>query len=387
MEALILSCGTGGGHNAAARAIQQELTARGHSAQLLNPYSLRGRHVESAVNAAYVKLVQTAPHVFGVVYSLGNAYRRVPFRSPVYYVNGRMAAYLGRYLSEHRFDVIVSTHIFPAEILTSLRHRGFPLPKIYYIATDYTCIPFTEETECDGYIIPSEKLIPEFCRRGIPRERLYPLGIPVREQFYQHADRAELREVLGLDPDKQYILLAGGSIGAGKIGQAVSALLSHYDRESVELIVICGNNQKLYRGLSRRCGGKCTVLGSTPDMDKYMRACDLFISKPGGLSSTEAVVSGASLIHITPIPGCETRNMRFFQHYGLGVAVPFLWPKLLKVCDEMLARERANDRNSGDGRVIPAHATAAICDLIERDRERLAVQAGAEDTGVAAAMG
>ena len=367
METLILSCGTGGGHNAAAVAIQQELAARGRSAVLLNPYTLRGERLESVVNAAYVKLGH-APHVFGMAYTLGNAYRRVPFRSPVYYANhGRMAAYLGRYLMEHHFDAIVSTHLFPAEMLTSLRRRGFPLPKVYFVATDYTCIPFTEETECDRYIIPSEKLIPEFCRRGIPRERLCPLGIPVRAQFYRHDDRAELRARLGLDQDRRYILLAGGSIGAGKIGQAVSALLAHYDRASVELIVICGNNQRLYKSLSRRYGARCTVIASTPDMAAYMRACDLFISKPGGLSSTEAAVSGASLIHITPIPGCETLNMRFFQHYGLGVAVPFLHPKLLKVCDEMLEREQDLDRRNGSGGVIPDNATAAICDLMERD--------------------
>ncbi len=368
MDALILSCGTGGGHNAAAAAIQQELTARGHSTELLNPYTLRGERLESVVNAAYVKLVQRAPHVFGMAYTIGNAYRLVPFRSPVYYANnGRMAVCLGRYLMEHHFDVIIATHLFPAEILTGLRRRGFPLPRVYFVATDYTCIPFTEETECDRYIIPSEKLIPEFCRRGIPRERLCPLGIPVRAQFYQHSDRAELRARLGLDQDRRYILLAGGSIGAGKIGQAVSALLAHYDRASVELIVVCGSNQRLYKSLSRRYGARCTVIGSTPDMAAYMRACDLFISKPGGLSSTEAAVSGASLIHITPIPGCETHNMRFFQHYGLGVAVPFLHPRLLKVCDRLLEREQALDRDSGRDGVIPDNAAAAICDLMERD--------------------
>ncbi len=374
MDALILSCGTGGGHDAAARAIEQELTARGHSAQILNPYSLRSRRKERAVNAAYINLVQRAPHVFGAVYSLGDVYRRVPLpvHSPVYYVSGRMGVYLRRYLSEHHFDVIVTTHVFPSEILTNLRRSGYPLPRTYFVITDYTCAPFTEEAECDGYIIPSEKLIPEFTKYGIPEDRIYPLGIPVREQFYQRADRRELLARLGLDPDRRYILLAGGSIGAGRIGPAVSALLRHYRREDVELIVICGNNRRLYRSLSRRYGRRCTVLRSTPDMADYMRACDVFISKPGGLSSTEAVVSGASLIHITPIPGCETRNMRFFQRNGLGTAVPtFLGrPRLLSVCDKILAE--ADGRRSGAGNgVIPDHAAAAICDLLERDGEAL----------------
>lgn len=315
MEALILSCGTGGGHNAAARAIQQELTARGHSAQLLNPYSLRGRHVESAVNAAYVKLVQTAPHVFGVVYSLGNAYRRVPFRSPVYYVNGRMAAYLGRYLSEHRFDVIVSTHIFPAEILTSLRHRGFPLPKIYYIATDYTCIPFTEETDCDAYVIPAADLEGEFVHRGVPADRLYPLGIPTRGCFSREMTRAQARRELGLDAEGTLYLLSGGSMGAGQLGRTVELLR---ERSEARLAVICGSNDGLYRELEERYGGQVLLLHTTRRMDLWLRACDAFFTKPGGLSSTEAAVAGVPLVHLPPIPGCETINARYFEARGMS---------------------------------------------------------------------
>ena len=90
MDALILSCGTGGGHNAAASAIVEELTSRGHRAVMLNPYMLHSRRLAEKIDSLYIKAAQKAPTAFGAVYSAGELYRRLPFRSPVYFVNYSM---------------------------------------------------------------------------------------------------------------------------------------------------------------------------------------------------------------------------------------------------------------------------------------------------------
>ena len=71
MEALILSCGTGGGHNAAGRAIEEELLRLGHKAVMLNPYNLAGEKLPRRVDGAYIKLATDAPGAFGFIYSLG----------------------------------------------------------------------------------------------------------------------------------------------------------------------------------------------------------------------------------------------------------------------------------------------------------------------------
>ena len=104
MEALILSCGTGGGHNSAGRAVEQELRARGHNVSFLDPYTLRGPRTSSAINKTYISMAQKAPAAFGAVYALGNAYRRLPGKSPVYHANRSMAPVLERYLDTHPCD-------------------------------------------------------------------------------------------------------------------------------------------------------------------------------------------------------------------------------------------------------------------------------------------
>lgn len=157
------------------------------------------------------------------------------------------------YLSAHSFDAVVMSHMYPAHILANLKSRHIPVPKSILIATDYTCIPFMEETDCDYYVIPSPELTGEFSSYGIPLEKMLSWGIPVREEFCRRKSKAEARSLLGLSPDCGYILLSGGSIGAGKIEETIDTLKDFLSRNSrCRLIVISGNNQKLYRRLQKK---------------------------------------------------------------------------------------------------------------------------------------
>ena len=103
MRVLILSCGTGGGHNAAASAMKEALESRGHSADVLNPYALKTNKLAKIIDVVYVRLVQISPTLFGCVYKIGDAYRRLPWRSPVYFVNAQMVPVMDKYLKENKF--------------------------------------------------------------------------------------------------------------------------------------------------------------------------------------------------------------------------------------------------------------------------------------------
>ena len=360
----MLTCGTGGGHNSACAAVAQAMAARGHAVTTLNPYTLKNDQVAEVIDKAYILLAQKAPSAFGAAYKLGDVYRKLPFPSPVYQLNRQMEPVLERYMGERRFDAVVTTHLFPAEILTSMKRSGASVPRTYFIATDYACIPFTEETDLDRYIIPAKELTEEFVGRGIDPERIRPLGIPVRPPFYQREDRAAVRARLGLPAEKKIILAAGGSIGAGHIQQVVGILLDRYG-PGADIIVVCGSNRELKEHVGRAFGGRCTVLGFTDRMADYMKACDLYLSKPGGLSSTEAAVVGTALVHITPIPGCETSNMHFFAQKGMSLAVNSPEHELIDACDRLLAEGAREKMIECQHRVIPADAAGAICELLE----------------------
>ena len=367
MDALILSCGTGGGHDSAGKAVLEEMRRRGHHATMLNPYTLKSDKLSGSIDHTYISTVQHAPDAFGAIYKIGDMYRHLPFRSPIYFANHAMDAVMKEYFETYLVDVVLMPHLFPAEIMTNMKLHGMKTPKTVFIATDYVCIPFTEETECDAYVIPSADLIGNFTGKGLPKEKLYPLGIPTGSRFAAEESQVQAKRRLGLDTDKNYILVAGGSMGGGKIDQTVDALCDHFSgREDTELIVICGSNQSLFEHLRERVGQGITVVEHTDEMEAYMRASRLFITKPGGLSSTEAAVRNVPIIHTAVIPGCESYNARYFSGHGMSVWAQTT-DEMLRLADEILEKEDKRDQMAAcQRRWINPHASADICDLAEK---------------------
>ena len=148
MKVLILSCNTGGGHNAAASALKESLNFYHHEAEVLDLMSLGRKHTSALVGGAYVKLVSVFPAGFGALYQLGELVRKFPWKSPVYYANARLGNALADYIDQNHFNAVVTTHLYPAETLTWMKQKGRLTIPCVAIATDYACIPFWEETNC-----------------------------------------------------------------------------------------------------------------------------------------------------------------------------------------------------------------------------------------------
>ena len=368
MEVLVLSCGMGGGHNSAGQAVAEELRRRGHSVMFLNAYDLKDSKTASCVNNAYIGIAQRAPWLFGAIYFLGEAYRRLPVKSPIYWANGKMTGYVEQLLEEHHFDAIVSSHTFPAQTLAKMKREGTSLPKTFFVATDYVCTPFEEETDCDYTVIPSPELEGEFCRYGMEKDRLLPFGIPVHPEFAGETTREEARGRLGWEQDSFVVLLSGGSIGAGQIPTAIKLLRPFLAGDSRrKLVVICGNNRKLFEKLSRSCAGcvQIALVEKTERMADFVHGCDVFVTKPGGLSSTEAAAAGVPLIHISPIPGCESHNFRFFADRGMSIGVKHLRRELLPAVEAVRDPAVASRMREAQRTVLNRFSTSRLCDFIE----------------------
>ena len=239
---LILSCSTGGGHNAAGHAMQEVFASHGWEALFPDYLSLAGERVSRMVSDAYIETARRTPRLFGQAYKLGMAVSRYSTLSPVYYANHLMAKYLRAYLNEHPVDAILMPHLYPAETLSWMKRNGEALPATFAIATDYTCIPFWEETDCDRYVIPAADLAGEFTGRGLPTEKLLPLGIPVSQAYLAPTPRAEARRRLGLPEEGNCILVMGGSMGAGSLYTLSHCLLEQTKDE--HLVVITGSNEQ-----------------------------------------------------------------------------------------------------------------------------------------------
>lgn len=352
MRTLILSCNTGEGHNAAGKALKERLEMEGEEVVMLDYMRLASDTTSKWVGGAYVGIAKHTPHIFGLLYKAGMAISSSKYKSPVYYANALMAKYLKQYLDENEIDIIVMPHLFPAETITYMKRKQMLTQKTLAIATDYTCIPFWEETECDGYVLPHEDLIEEYVKRGIPREKCYGLGIPVKEEFTRKRTKAKARARLQLPQDAKMYLIMSGSMGFGKI-QVFTRKLNEKCNHNEQIVVICGSNKKLYHVLKKKFQGEKNIhiVGYTVHVSTYMDACDVVYTKPGGLTSTEVIVKNRPLVHTAPIPGCETCNKQFFVSKGMSTSANQLQTQIQKgrmlveneiVKEKMLRAQRKN---------------------------------------------
>lgn len=189
-----------------------------------------------------------------------------------------------------------------------------------FVNTDYTCSPSTGDSKLDRYFIPKESLNGEFTALGIPAERLTASGIPVRRAFRERVPKPQAKAALGIPEECPHLLIMCGSMGCGPIRKLTGRVLSGMG-PGERLSVVCGTNQRLYRQLCRRYGSdsRARVLGYADDVPLLMDSADLFLTKPGGLSVTEAEAKGLPMVLINAVAGCEDYNKQYLIQKGCAV--------------------------------------------------------------------
>lgn len=361
MKILILSCNTGQGHNAAGKAVLEELIRQGTDCLMMDALSLVGETTSRRVSGAYCGLTTHFPQGFQWLYRAGGALSSARCKSPVYLVNLSYAGRLKQFIEENGYDTVITPHLFPAEALTHLRRKEGLKVRCYAVATDYTCIPFWEETELDRYFIPHEDLMEEFVARGIAREKLIPTGIPVSERFNRRLLQSKARSRLGLPQDEMLYLVMTGSMGFGNTADLTGSLLALPGT----VCVLGGNNEKMKASLRSRFGreSRVRVLDFTDQVALYMDACDMLFTKPGGLTSTEAAVKNVPLIHTAPIPGCETINARFFSERGISLCAASP-EEAVQAAKQLMDPTRREAMRQAQQRVINPMAARDICEIV-----------------------
>lgn len=314
MRFLILSANTGGGHNAAAYAIREELNRRGIESDVEDCLRFISEKTSDFISWGHSYVYKHMPRVFG------HAYRMEEQRSSQFI---RESIALGatkyhNFITAHDYQAVLCVHVFSSTLVTEEQRRyGKSLPH-FFIATDYTCSPGAGEAEADAWLIPDEGLVDEFALCGVPRERIVVTGIPIRRAFTQGQNKGQARERLGLPTDGRVVLMCCGSIGCGKMNRIVPEFAAALPPDAT-LVVICGNNEKLYEQLVADATPRVVPVRFTNDIADYMAAADICLSKPGGLSTTELLAIGLPSVLVLVVPGCESRNMAFVTSRGLAL--------------------------------------------------------------------
>lgn len=319
MKALILSTHTGGGHDAAAYALEEALTAKGVSCRVMDCVAFAGAWVSRTVSGTYIKMAQHIPASFGRMYHLAKITSTPKRKSPVYVLNATYAFRMQRVLEEFKPDMIVCTHVFGGQTATHLKKHGHYKGVLATVMTDYTLHPYVEDVRNDLLVIPHKDVLPECRKKGFSDDMVKVIGIPVSLRCQPCFDKAEAKRAAGLDPDKKQVLIVGGSMGAGNLPKTLAELLPVLG-DAAHVTVVCGSNVKAKEKAEALCAGdsRVTVLGRVSPLYPLMAATDVLLTKAGGLTSTEAMTIGVPMVIMKPIPGCETSNALLLEKHGMA---------------------------------------------------------------------
>ena len=363
MRVLIATVTAGGGHLQAAAALEEAWTSQHPSDEVkrvdlldLVPKLQRKFYAEG-----YVKLIAHAPELYELFFNKTDNPKRLrelgKFRRGFAEHTNRKFV---RLVKQFEPDVVLCTHFLPLEVLGAMKSKkGARHPFVVCIVTDFEAHALWMEPVVDLYCVAAEETKARLVARAVERERVTVTGIPIGARFSLPIDASAVRRRRGLRDDLPTVLLLGGGFGMGPIGDILTSL-DAIERE-FQVVVVAGRNEALRRELAAHDRQHPThVLGFVSNMHEMMAVADLIISKPGGLTTSEALALGRPLLIVNPIPGQETANGDFLLERGAAAKVNRVEDLPFRI-DRLLGSPKLTEMAASAKALGRAGAAPAIC--------------------------
>ena len=303
MKIMLLTAATGGGHLRASAAVEKYIQDNtSYDVVTVDALKAVGRFLDKTVCDSYRFMAKRVPAMFGRLYKQTN--HESLFAGLVPKLSGAFSNLLYPAIAQYQPDVIITTHPFATEMVSDLKEDNSITAPLICILTDYGVHRAWIAPHVDAYVVASEDMVPELQTFGVQEEKIYPFGIPVHGVFFHREDRDALLEDLRLDPALPTVLFMAGSFGVANIIKLYRELAD--TDVKMQIIVITGRNQRLYEAFERELAGgerlPTRLIYFTDEVEKYMHASDLLVTKPGGLTVSEAWPATCPWLCSTPSP-------------------------------------------------------------------------------------
>ena len=312
---------------------------RGTECRICDALAFISRGVSNIISKGHVFMYRHAPWVFRSCYSYSEDHEELfSPGSPVYRLMGFGVEALHSYIVKNGFDTVICPHIFGAIMVTQMLYKYPGLVKSAFIGTDYTCSPGTQESALDFYFMPARE-----DNMPLDKNKVCICGIPVRRDFYKITDKNEAKRKLGIPQNKKHLLVMCGSMGCGHMKTLTSHLVKEIGDDAF-ISIICGTNKKLRLQLLLRYSGRpnMKIMGYAKNMPLIMDSADLYLTKPGGISTSEAIVKALPMVLIDAVAGCEKYNREYMLATGIADTADS-HEKLAVLCAELLKDEKKLD--------------------------------------------
>ncbi len=270
-------------------------------------------------------------------------------------------------------DIVIATQVYLAALMMVVKRRGdFIDTPTLGVLTDYGVHEFWLQFGTSGhYCVATDAIARELRTRGVAPERVYATGIPLMPEFNHPPSQMEARQRFGLNPDARVVLVTGGWFGIG-VNEAVKGLMDCALDAQVMVTIgraKAGDVRKL-RQLAKCYGGRLRLIEWSDEMPMLLRAADVVVGKPGGLSVAEALACGRPFFATTSLGGQEGFNLQFLEQHGVGrqVALEELFDALYGLLSSPRKLIRAQDQAWKLGRRDGAEQIAALAVTHARPR-------------------
>lgn len=317
-KAMLLYISEHSGHHCASLAIEKALKQLepGIATLNLNSFNYTNPILEKVINRAYMGVVKRTPELWEYLYDNPKVVSKTQkLRDMIHRFN---KGKLKTLVDDFRPDVILCTQAFPCGMVADYKRSFNSDTPLIGVLTDYAPHSYWIYNNVDRYIVPSEETGRKLIENGIDAPKVAAFGIPIDPKFCGKVSKESVCGKLRLDTDTPSVLIMGGTQGLGPIKEIVRML----DKSPVDLqmIVATGNNKKLYKWLkSQHFAKNVAKLYAAENIDELMEISTVVITKPGGITTAEALAKGIPMIIVSPLPGQEAMNTRFLLAEGVAV--------------------------------------------------------------------
>ena len=317
---LLLYISEDSGHHCATIAIESALKKIDPSTEALNINSFNYTNpiLEKVVNRTYMSVVTRRPEIWDYLYDNPRVMKQVQrLRNIIHRSN---TGKLKTLLEEFRPDCVICTQAFPCGLIADYKKTFNLDTPLIGVLTDYAPHSYWIFDKVDIYIVPSPETGQKLIDNGIDPAKIIPCGIPIDDKFQQLHNKESICKKLSLDLKIPTILIMGGTQGLGPIKELVTLL----DRSplALQMMIASGTNKRLYRWLERRkrhFRKKTLIFPFANNIDELMGASTIIVTKPGGITTAEALAKGLPMLIINPLPGQEAMNTKFLLNEGVAV--------------------------------------------------------------------
>lgn len=364
---LIVSASIGSGHMQAAKAVREEFLSKTPDADVsIVDFLDKESSLGHIIKETYLNMLDYVPNAYDLLYRYSQELR---YGSNVKNLLALiMKKRMRKLCQKYQPDLLVFTHPFPCCAAAYLKAKGQLSVPLAVVITDFSFHQMWSHAAVDTYFVANEATKEELLRNGIAADCIYVTGIPIAAKFARNNV-----PVLTRADQVPTVLIMGGGFGLGAVEEALSSLMNA--EKQLNIIVLTGNNSVLLKKIMPRqpeTFHRVKAIGYTERVHEIMATAELLITKPGGLTCSEALAMQLPMLLLKPLPGQEEDNADYLTSQGVALRINDLSSLANITCSLLAEQEILSLMRQNAKKISKADAAKAVSDILQQELGKFA---------------